>query len=108
MGTVVLEFPNDVRARGNVATSGVDRISVMLTYVGRKPLELQKVKILARGRIAGEIVRREVVPCDEYEQAFAWLHLVPAESFLMRATPGKYSQKVKGKERKKTSAPIKR
>ena len=107
-GTVVLEFPNDVRARGNVATSGVDRISVMLTYVGRKPLELQKVKISARGRIAGEIVRREVVPCDEYEQAFAWLHLVPAESFLMRATPGKYSQKVKGKERKKTSAPIKR
>jgi hypothetical protein len=107
-GTVVLEFPNDVRARGNVATSGVDRISVMLTYVGRKPLELQKVKISARGRIAGQVVRREVVPCDEYEQAFAWLHLVPAESFLMRATPGKYSQKAKGKERKKTSAPIKR
>jgi hypothetical protein len=26
----------------------------------------------------------------------------------MRATPGKYSQKAKGKERKKTSAPIKR
>ena len=102
-GTVVLEFPKDVRARGNVATSGVDRISVMLTYVGRKPLELQTVKITARGKIGGKVVRKGVVPCDEYEQAFAWLHLVPAESFLMRATPGKFPQKQNRKSDKKPS-----
>jgi hypothetical protein len=102
-GTVVLEFPKDVRARGNVATSGVDRISVMLTYVGRKPLELQTVKITARGKIGGKVVRKGVVPCDEYEQAFAWLHLVPAESFLMRATPGKFPQKQNRKSGKKRS-----
>ena len=88
-GNVTLEFPKDVRAKGNVATSGVERITAELTYVGRKPIELCPVKVSARGRINGAIVRRKVVPCDEYEQAFAWKHFVPAESFLMRATPGK-------------------
>ena len=102
-GSVTLEFPKDVKARGNVATSGVDRISVMLTYVGRKPLDMRKVKVSARGKVDGKIVRREVVPCDEYEQAFAWRHLVPAESFLMRATPGRFPQKQKRKSGKKPS-----
>ena len=102
-GSVTLEFPKDVKARGNVATSGVDRISVMLTYVGRKPLDMRKVKVSARGKVDGRIVRREVVPCDEYEQAFAWRHLVPAESFLMRATPGRFPQKQKRKSGKKPS-----
>jgi len=107
-GSVTLEFPKDVKARGNVATSGVDRISVMLTYVGRKPLEMHKVKISARGKVDGRMVRREVVPCDEYEQAFAWRHLVPAESFLMRATPGKAPQKQNKKSGKKASGTKKR
>ena len=102
-GSVTLEFPKDVKARGNVATSGVDRISVMLTYVGRKPLDMRKVKVSARGKVDGRIVRREVVPCDEYEQAFAWRHLVPAESFLMRATPGRFPQKQNRKSGKKPS-----
>ena len=102
-GSVTLEFPKDVKARGNVATSGVDRISVMLTYVGRKPLEMRKVKVSARGKVDGRIVRREVVPCDEYEQAFAWRHLVPAESFLMRATPGRFPQKQNRKSGNKPS-----
>ncbi|MBR6586562.1 MAG: hypothetical protein IKK82_04000 [Kiritimatiellae bacterium] len=101
-GSVTLEFPKDVKARGNVATSGVDRISVMLTYVGRKPLEMRKVKVSARGKIGGKMVRRDVVPCDEYEQAFAWRHLVPAESFLMRATPGKIPQKLNRKSGRKS------
>ena len=100
-GSVTLEFPKDVKAMGNVATSGVDRISVILTYVGRKPLNMHKVKISARGKIDGRMVRREVVPCDEYEQAFAWRHLVPAESFLMRATPGKVPQKQNKKPQKR-------
>ena len=102
-GSVTLEFPKDVKARGNVATSGVDRISVLLTYVGRKPLDMRKVKVSARGKVDGRIVRREVVPCDEYEQAFAWRHLVPAESFLMRATPGRFPQKQNRKSGKKPS-----
>ena len=102
-GSVTLEFPKDVKARGNVATSGVDRISVMLTYTGRTPLDMRQVRVSARGKIGGKMVRRDVVPCDEYEQAFAWRHLVPAESFLMRATPGKDPRKYNKKSKKKQS-----
>lgn len=94
-GAVTLEFPKDVKARGHVATAGVDRVSAMITYVGRKPVELCSVKIAARAKIGGRMVRRNVVPCDEYEQAFAWKHLVPSKSFVMRATPGRPPPKVK-------------
>ena len=89
-GNVTLEFPKDVRARGNVATSGVDRITAELTYVGRKPLELAPARVCARGSIGGKMVRKDAVPCDEYEQAFAWKHFVPAKCFLMRSTPGRF------------------
>ena len=95
-GTVTLEFPKDVKARGHVATAGVDRVSAVITYVGRKPVELCSVKVAARAKIGGRMVRRNVVPCDEYEQAFAWKHLVPAKSFVMRATPGRFPPKKGG------------
>ena len=39
--------------------------------------------MFATAKIDGRTVRVPVVPCDEYEQAFAWKHLVPAETFLM-------------------------
>ena len=88
-GDVTIEFPKGVVARGNVATAGVERLTVTLTYVGRTSIDVGPVKVLAKGLIDGKTVRRQVVPCDEYEQAFAWRHLVPAKSFVMRATPGK-------------------
>jgi hypothetical protein len=94
-GPVTLEFPKDVRARGNVLTAGVDRITASVTYVGRKHLDLRSVKISARGKVDGRTVRRDVVPCNEHEQAFAWKHLVPAKSFVMRATPARPPQKGK-------------
>jgi hypothetical protein len=87
-GPVTLEFPKDVRARGNVITAGVDRITASVTYVGKKHLDMRSVKISASGKVDGKTVRREVMPCNEYEQAFSWKHLVPAKSFVMRATPG--------------------
>lgn len=88
-GNVTLEFPKGIAAKGNVATAGVERLSVMLTYVGRSPVELCSVKVSARAKVNGMTIRRQVIPCDEYEQAFAWRHFVPAKSFVMRATPGK-------------------
>jgi hypothetical protein len=39
--------------------------------------------VFASAEIDGRTVRVPVLPCDEYEQAFAWKHLVPAESFLL-------------------------
>ena len=111
-GKVTLEFPQDVTAAERTAASGVERMTAMLIYTGRKPLDFNAVRIFARGTIRGKTLRKEVVACDEYEQAFAWRHLVPAKSFLLRAKPGRTARKkeneTKAGKLKKATTPGKR
>lgn len=87
-GTVTLDFPKGIRVSGGVATSGVDTVTSWVTYTERQKLDLQPIQVFARATIGGKVVRHPVIPCDEYEQAFAWKHLVPAEAFLARRLPG--------------------
>ena len=47
------------------------------------------VEVFASAEIDGRTVRVPVVPCDEYEQAFAWKHLVPAKTFLITSQGGR-------------------
>ncbi len=42
------------------------------------------LKIMAEATIDGVRSRVPVQPCDEYEQAFAWKHLLPARSFVLQ------------------------
>lgn len=85
-GDVVIEFPEGVKAVAPcVATTGVDRVAATLVYKGRKAVAMRPVKLTARATIDGAVVRVPVTPCDEYEQAFAWKHLVPTSSFMMNA-----------------------
>ena len=86
-GKVTIEAPSDIRAQNNVITSGVDEVSSFFTYNGTIGKEIQPIKIFASATIDGKTVRHPVMPCDEYEQAFAWKHLVPAEEFLFRGFP---------------------
>ena len=86
-GNVTIEAPPDIRAQNNVITSGVDEVTSYLTYKGTVGKEIQPIKIFASATINGKTVRHPVMPCDEYEQAFAWKHLVPAEEFLFRGFP---------------------
>ena len=101
-GKVELGFPDCIAVKGAVATSGVERVTATLSYTGAKPLGVREVKLYAYSQISGRTVCREIVPCNEYEQAFAWRHLVPAESFVMRAIPAKKegSPRRKGNGRK--------
>ena len=88
-GKVALEFPEGIKAVVPcVATSGVDRVTAKLIYHGDVPLKMKPVKLTARAKIGDAVVRVPVVPCDEYEQAFAWRHLLPSWSFFANA-PGK-------------------
>lgn len=100
-GKVELNFPSGIVANGTVATSGVERITATLSYAGAKMLGVREVKLYANSQIAGKTVYREVVPCDEYEQAFAWRHLVPAESFVLRAVPAKRDGRHLGKNKER-------
>ena len=85
-GDVALEFPDGVQAVAPcVATAGVERVVAKLVYKGRQAVEMRPVRLTAKATIGGAVVRVPVVPCDEYEQAFAWKHLVPAPSFFMNA-----------------------
>jgi hypothetical protein len=101
-GKVELGFPDCIAVKGAVATSGVERVTATLSYTGAKPLGVREVKLYAYSQISGRTVCREIVPCNEYGQAFAGRHLVPAESFVMRAIPAKKegSPRRKGNVRK--------
>ena len=87
-GDVRLELPDGVRCVGGVATSGVDVVTAQLFASGRREPEPIPVKVFATAKVGGSEVRIPVVPCDEYEQAFAWKHLVPAETFLLTSSGG--------------------
>ncbi len=99
-GEVRLDFPPDIRAYYNVVTAGTDSVTAALTPAEPRRLEIHPVRIEASAVIDGKTVRHPVVPCDEYEQAFAWKHLVPADDFLLDMLPGqKRKAAVKGKKR---------
>ena len=87
-GPVVLEFPENIRAQNSVATAGVDTVTAVLFFKGRRPEPIRPLTLFAHATIGGRTVRKPVIPCDEYEQAFAWRHLVPARTFLFRGLPG--------------------
>lgn len=87
-GDIVLEFPPDVQASTTILTAGVARVSIDLAFAGRPGPALREVEISARAEVDGRLVRVPVLPCDEYEQAFAWKHLVPARTFLLRGQGG--------------------
>ena len=87
-GAVKLEFPKEVKCVGGVATSGVDVVVAELFGNGKWTPEPRPVEVFATAKIGDGVVRVPVVPCDEYEQAFAWKHLVPAETFLLTSPGG--------------------
>ena len=88
-GDVLMEFPKGIKpAAPCVATSGVERVTAKLYYRGEETLDMKPVNITARAKIGGKPVRVPVIPCDEYEQAFAWKHLLPAKTFLATAPGG--------------------
>ena len=103
-GDVAIEFPENIRPRSAVVvTSGVDTVTAELFFKGKRREAIHPVNLFAHATIDGRLVRRQVVPCDEYEQAFAWRHLVPARSFLLSGIPeasggkGKRQNDKKGK-----------
>jgi hypothetical protein len=105
-GDVTIEFPDDVRsARKCVITSGVDRASADLFYNGKRMAMPQAANITASAMIGGRTVRVPVIPCDDYEQAFAWHHLVPAREFLLTGIPGGGKRPAQAGKQKKGGKP---
>ena len=88
-GSVEIEVPKTMRLAAKcVATAGVEKVSANIFYKGKRLAQPQPATITACATIGGRKVRVPVVPCDEYEQAFAWHHLVPAGEFILTGVPG--------------------
>ena len=84
-GDVTIEAPECATISNNVITAGMDRVTAALTAHTPVSVHVTPYTLYAHATINGQTVRVPIVPCDEYEQAFAWKHLVPAETFLLRA-----------------------
>ncbi len=87
-GDVELVFPAGVQAVEKCAfTGGVERVTAKLVYRGLEKADMRQVKMTALAKVGDEILLVPVLPCDEYEQAFAWKHLLPASAFTLNAPP---------------------
>ena len=64
------------------------------------------IKIYAEAEIDGKIIRKEVIPADIFNQAFAYDHLLPVESFCIGTRMGSNGKNPK-KAAVKTPAPAK-
>ena len=87
-GDVELEFPAGVQpVEKCVFTAGVERVTARLLYKGIERMDMRPVAIAARSKAGNGDLNVPVVPCDEYEQAFAWKHFLPAKTFVLNAPP---------------------
>ncbi len=64
---------------GGVIPAGKDRAQVTLTVPVQAPPQPLSLKLEARALVDGREVRHPAVPADEMMQAFAYLHMVPAQ-----------------------------
>ncbi len=64
---------------GGVIPAGKDRAQMTLTLPVQAPPQPVSLKLEARAIVDGREVRHAVVPADKMMQAFAYLHMVPAQ-----------------------------
>ena len=69
--------------------AGTNRMEVALFFKGRSSLSPRPVKLYASATAGGVRRKVEIVPSDEYNQAFAWDHLLPSRSFILRSHGGR-------------------
>ena len=87
-GDIRLEFPAGMLPSTSLLTSGVSQVTIDLSWNGRPEPTIGEVRLFAHAESAGKSLRVPVIPCDEYEQAFAWKHLVPARTFWLQTPAG--------------------
>lgn len=83
-------FTNDVRIVSEdiaiddpmIRTNLTDKV-VVFHRKDALPAHPVPTKIYAEAQVNGQTIRRQVIPAEEMMQAFAYNHLVPAESFYM-------------------------
>lgn len=88
-GDVRLDENAFVKFNPNVIPAASNQMTVTAISLLQSPCEPTNVVLTASGVVDGVNVSVPVVPANEYNQAFAWDHLVPARAFVWNGLPGK-------------------
>jgi len=96
-GAVRLMGNDCVRFSPEFIPAGTNAMKVSVCSTAKVPVETRTFELFASATIGGETTVERICPADEYNQAFAWNHLLPAKSFAFKGI-GKAAKK--GKKRK--------
>lgn len=110
-GPVKLDETMDFRFAPSVIPAGTNMLKVAIISKQRQPQGVTEVQFTASANVNGKLQTVRIQPADEYNQAFAWDHLLPASAFTLRTWPNPNAWKnpnpVK-KEDKKKPNPVKK
>ncbi len=86
-GPVTLLETGDYRFENGYIPEGTNEMRVTFTGKTRSEMPLKTLRLRAFAEPDGRPQVVDVVPTDEYMQAFAWRHLLPARSFIAKNLP---------------------
>ena len=86
-GPVMLDETPDFRFTPAVIPAGTNMLKVALISKQRRPQPVQELQFSASAQINGKTQTVRIQPADEYNQAFAWDHLLPSHAFDVRILP---------------------
>ena len=86
-GPVVLDETLDFYFQPSVIPAGTNMVKVALVSKWRGPQSVQELQFTASAQIGGCTQTVRIQPADEYNQAFAWDHLLPTHAFDVRIWP---------------------
>ena len=86
-GPVELDETPDFRFAPAIIPAGTNMLKVALISKQRNPQPVQELQFTASAQIGGKTQTVRIQPADEYNQAFAWDHLLPTHAFDVRTWP---------------------
>ena len=104
---VVLRLPGQKRINPDEGVRGAQRRLRRPRLVSKQPSPqpVQELQFTASAQINGKTQTVRIQPADEYNQAFAWDHLLPTHAFDVRIWPNpnawKNERKPKNRQRAK-------
>ena len=86
-GPVKLLETEDFKFMPEVIPAGTNSMKIAIYAKNPMSKGAHEVRFQARAKVDGRPVTVDIHPADVYNQAFAWDHLLPARSFVIRTTP---------------------
>ena len=82
-GEIRIGLKNGKLTGKSVVPAGQSEFTIQVKNPGGRPRGPVELHFTAEATIDGKKIRKEVIPCDEFIQAFAYTHLLPVETFYL-------------------------